>query len=450
MTNTLDSTTRAPAAAGFLAAFDAAECAYEGPGWLAPVRKAALARFAELGLPSVRHEDWRFTNLAPLARTAFVRPGHDPRAVAADDLRPALWDASGACRLVFLNGRYAPHLSSVEALPEGVLLGSLAAALGGDAPGLESHLARIADDPADALVALNTAFLEDGAYVRLARGTVLEAPIHLVFVTVPGAAPTAVHPRVLILAGPQSQAAIVETHLGLQDGNYLSNPLTEIRAEEGAVLEHYTIQREHEDAFHLGTLRVRQERSSRVTAQGFALGGGLVRRNHDWTLAGEGAGCLLNGLYVLHRQQHTDNHLRVEHAAPHCDSREVFKGILDGHARAVFTGRIVVRAGAQKTDGKQSNMNLLLSEHAQVDTRPQLEIFANDVKCTHGATVGQLDRDALFYLRSRGIPEPAARSLLVYAFAGALLEQVRIAPLRALLRRLLLARLPAGALLESA
>lgn len=443
-------TALSPALAGFLAAFDEFERAHDSPAWLAPVRKAALARLADMGLPTVRDEDWRFTSLAPLARTAFARAPHDPGAATLADLRPALWDAADPCRLVFLNGRYAPHLSRVQRLPAGAVFGSLAAALGGEAAGLESHLARIADDPVDPLVALNTAFLEDGAYVRLARGTVLETPLHLVFVTLAGAAATAVHPRVLILAGPHSQASIVETHVGLGGGHYLSNPLTEVLAEDGAVLEHYTVQREHEDALHLGTLRVRHERSSRVTAHGFALGGCLVRRNHDWTLGGEGAGCLLNGLYVLHGRQHTDNHLRVEHAAPHCDSREVFKGILDEHARAVFTGRIVVRAGAQSTDGKQSNMNLLLSEHAHVDTRPQLEIFANDVKCTHGATVGQLDREALFYLRSRAIPEPAARSLLVYAFAGELLEQVRIAPLRAQLRRLLLARLPAGALLENA
>ncbi len=450
MSNTLNPTANSPALASFLAAFDDAERANAPPAWLAPIRKAALAHLAERGLPTVRDEDWRFTNLAPLARTTFVRAEYDPWAVAAEELRPALWDPSETGRLVFVNGRYAPHLSSVDTLPQGVVLGSLAAGLAGSAPTLESHLAHVANNPADPLVALNTAFFEDGAYLRLRGGAVVELPIHLVFVTVPGSSATAVHPRVLILAGPHSQATIVETHIGLGAGNYFSNPVSEVYAEEGAVLEHYMVQREHPDAFHLGTLRVRQERSSRVTAHGFALGGGLVRRNHDWTLAGAGAGCLLNGLYVLHGRQHTDNHLRVEHAAPHCDSREVFKGILDDHARAVFTGRIVVRAGAQKTDGKQSNMNLLLSEHAQVDTRPQLEIFADDVKCTHGATVGQLDRDALFYLRSRAIPESAARSLLVYAFAGELLEQVRIAPLRAQLRRLLLARLPDSKLLETA
>ncbi|MEW6249032.1 MAG: Fe-S cluster assembly protein SufD [Planctomycetota bacterium] len=436
----------------FLAAWEAFEPrAARGPAWLRPLRQAAIAHYAELGIPTTRHEDWRYTNLAPLVR---ARPQLAPDAsarVRVADLRPFLWEPAGTPRLVFVNGRFAPHLSE-PAAPRGVQMGTLAGAAGGALAALEAQFNRYAQPGQHAFAAVNTAFLEDGAHVLIAPGAIVEAPLHLVFVSTSEETPTFACPRTLVIAGANSQCTIVESYVGLPAGKdagpYFTNAVTELVAGENAVVDHYKVQREAENAFHIGALYLHQQRAATVTSHNLSLGGGLVRHDLNVVLAGEGGDCHLNGLYVVGGEQHVDNHLRVEHAAPHCNSREVYKGVLDGQSRGVFTGRIIVRKGAQKTDGKQTNNNLLLSGEAQVDTKPQLEIFADDVKCTHGATIGQLDADALFYLRSRGVPADAARGLLTYAFAGESLDQIRVAPLRAQIARLVRARLPHGELFE--
>jgi Fe-S cluster assembly protein SufD len=421
----------------FLRAFDRFETAGgDQPPWLTPIRKAAIARFAEMGFPTLTDEEWRLTDVAPIARTPFVQ-AEDGVRVRFNALRPYLWEDGAAHRLVFVNGLCAPLLTSLGDHPRGVVLGNLAAAFHAPGSPAEKHLARYADCQAQPFAALNTAFIRDGALVYVPRGCVLDRPIHILHVTVPGAEPLAVHPRCLVIAEDNCKLTLVETYATLGRGVHFTNPLTELVAGAGANVDHYKILHESNEALHVGTFQLRQERDSDVRSHCVTLGGGLVRHNINAVLAGPGCECHLNGLYITRGTQHVDNHLRVEHAAPYCNSREVFKGVLDDRSSGVFVGRIIVREGALKTDGKQSNNNLLLSEHAQINTKPQLEIFCDDVKCTHGATIGQIDRDALFYLRSRGLAETAARNVLIQAFAGESLNQINFVPLRGRLHQVL-------------
>ncbi|MBI4391920.1 MAG: Fe-S cluster assembly protein SufD, partial [candidate division NC10 bacterium] len=356
-----------------------------------------------------------------------------------------------AChRLVFVNGRYVPGLSAPGSLPAGVKVGSLAEALRADRGLLEPHLTRYADYHHDAFSALNTAFLADGAFVRIPRGRVLEAPIHLLYVSTGAKVPLVTHPRNLLVADEDSQATIVEDYVSLGEGVAFSNVVTELVVGESAVVSHYLIEREGRQAFNVSTLRSQQGRSSSVASHTVLLGGALVRNNVHPVLAGEGGDCLVNGLYLATGRQHMDNYMKVEHMGPHCGSRQFYHGILDGQSRGVFHGRIIVHKGAQKTDAKQTNRNLLLSEQAQIDTKPQLEIYADDVKCTHGATIGQINPEAIFYLRSRGIAEAAARALLLFAFAGESLQRMKVEPIREHLERLVRRWLPHRDVLEDA
>jgi Fe-S cluster assembly protein SufD len=449
MTTAPPTTTRA-GTEGFVGAFEAFErqCASRGPSWLTPVRKAAIACFAQLGFPTMQHEDWRFTNVAPLTKRAFVLAGRPKQRVSVTDLGGFMLDASTGPCLVFVNGRFMPALSRAGSLPAGCVLGSLAELVETEATALQAELARYADYQDQPFTALNTAFLRDGAYVRIPDHTAMRDPIQVLQVAVTEGAPTVAHPRLLVVVGRSSQATIIESHIGFGNDVYFTNAVTELLAGENATVDHYKVELESVGAAHIGTLQFHQQRDSNLTAHCISLGGGLVRHDINATLAGEGCNCTLNGLFMLAGEQHVDSHLRVEHAQPHGTSRENFWGILDGQAHGVFTGRIVVHHGAQKTDAKQTNKNLLLSEAAQIDTKPQLEIFANDVKCTHGATIGQIDHDAMFYLRARGISEPAARSLLTYAFARTSLAQIKVEPLRRQLHRAIVARLPHGELFE--
>ena len=413
------------------------------PNWLTPMRRRAMARFAELGFPTTRDEEWRFTNVGPIARTVFERAGGTAVAQGPGDLDPFLFDGAAAVA-VFVNGVFAPTLSALETLPAGVQVASLADAVVRQAPPVRAHLGQHACYEDDAFTALNTALMEDGAFVHVPRETVVEAPIHLLFVSTCPDRAVMTQPRSLIVAETSSQAAIVESFVGCGPGVYFTNAVTELIVADNAMVDHCKVGRDGPDAFHIATLHLRLGRSSRVTSHGVTLGGSLVRNNIHAVLAGEGAECTLNGFYMVGGTQHVDNHLLVDHAMPHGNSREFFKGILDGKGRGVFSGRIIVRPDAQKTDAKQSNASLLLSPGAQVESKPQLEILANDVKCTHGATIGQVSKEAIFYLRSRGLSEEAARNLLVYAFALGSVETLRPETLRARLEKLLLARLPHG------
>ena len=417
-----------------------------GQAWFVPNRREAMARFLELGFPTLRDEEWRHTNVGPIAETAFEPAQADGVGLTRAWLEPFRFGDSTSL-LVFVNGRYAPNLSSLRALPEGVVLGNLTQAMGVDADLVRLHLAQHACFRDHAFRALNTALMEDGAFLHVPAGRVVEGPIHLLFVTSGPEQAVMTHPRNLIVLGDDSQATIVETYIGFGINKYFTNAVTEVVVGENAVLDHYKMVRERPEAFHVATLELHQGRSSNITSHTLTFGGVLVRNDITAVLDGEGCVCALNGFYIASGKQHVDNHLRVEHVKPHCDSREFFKGILDDQARGIFSGRIVVHKDAQKTDAKQTNMSLLLSGEAQVESKPQLEILADDVKCTHGATVGQISDEALFYLRSRGINEDAARSLLVYAFARDAFAQIRIPPLLTQLEGLLLERLPQGQLL---
>ncbi len=417
------------------------------PGGIADLRRRAFERFAALGIPTTRLERWRFTNIAPIANTAFTLAAPADRAAARVDAAPHALTGAGA-RLTFINGRYVAGASDLAGLPDGVAVGSLAAALESEAaparPAVDTHLAAEAAIDGEAFTALNTALLQDGAVVHVPANTVVEQPIQLLFVTTPpdGGAPVMTHPRVLIVAGENAQVRLVESYGGGGESPYLTNAVTEVVAGPAAVVDHYKVVRESLAGYHIAAMHLRLARAASFSSHAVTLGGAIVRNDADATLDGEGVDCTLNGLYLANGRRLIDNHTTIRHASPHCSSHELYKGILDDEARAVFNGKIVVAIDAQKTDAKQTNKALLLSEDAQINTKPELEIFADDVKCTHGATVGQLDEDALFYLRARGLAEGQARSVLIHAFASDLLNRIAVDSIRAQLDDLLLRQLP--------
>ena len=408
-----------------------------GPRWLQDLRERGAVRFADLGFPTVRQEEWRFTSVAPIASTEF-QPAPEGR-LAPEQVDGFLY-ADAPYRLVIVNGRFAPELSRTRGLPQGMHFGSLATALSEQADTVARYLGQLAEFETRAFSALNTAFLDDGAYVCIPDGAVLERPLQLIFVSVADGAVMS-HPRVLIIAGERSQSRIVETYVGADDQVYFSNPVTEVFAGENAIVDHYKVQEESTQAFHVASMHVHAARSATFSSHSFALGGRLVRNDVFAHLDGEGAEVTLNGLYLADGDRLVDNHTTIDHAKPHCPSHEIYKGILGGRARAVFNGKIIVRQGAQKTDAKQTNRALLLTDEAAINTKPQLEIFADDVKCTHGAAIGQLDEDALFYLQARGLTYFEARDLLIHAFAGDILERVKIEPLKRALEGELYAQL---------
>jgi Fe-S cluster assembly protein SufD len=402
------------------------------PQWLLRLRREAIESFARLGFPTVHDEEWRFTNVAPLAKVMFQAAPDETDTWDAKDLESALPGSDPAgIRLVFVNGFYSERLSAAKGLPRGVEAGNLARLLKEKDGAAEAHLARYADHRVHPFVAMNTALWRDGAYVRFPKGTVLDRPVHVVHVATAGEVPLVSFPRNLIVAERETQLTVVESYLGLGRGVCFSNAVTEIVAGENAVLDHYKLQRANDQSFHIGALRVYADRNAHAASCAISLGGGLVRNDAAAVLDAEGADCTLNGLYLARGRQHVDNHTTLDHAKPHGSSRELYHGILSDHATAVFNGRIIVRPGAMKTDALQRNRNLLLSPDAVVDTKPQLEIYNNDVRCTHGATIGQLDAEALFYLRSRGIGAEEARAILIYAFAADLVERVKPAGVRA-------------------
>ena len=428
---------------GYLAEFDrvAREPDWRGPASISKLRKAAIVRFSQLGFPTTKLEAWRFTSVAPIAATPFALADDGLSALSSSELDRFTFKDLPFTQLVVVNGCFAPQLSSCGALPAGVEAGGLSEAIDRDPTLVERYLTRLAPYEDQPFTALNTAFLRDGAFLQIPANAVIEQPIHLLFVATAHQKSTVHHPRVLILAGENSQARIVESYAGLRDAPYFTNAVTEIVAGPNAVVDHYKLLRESLQAFHVASMHVSLGRSSSFSSHSITLGGALVRNDVNALLNGEGIDCTLNGLYVANGRRLIDNHTMVDHAKPHCSSHELYKGILDGEAHAVFNGKIVVQLDAQKTDAKQTNQALLLSEHAQINTTPQLEIFADDVRCTHGATVGQLDDDAMFYLRSRGLSQARARNVLIHAFASDILDRIKIAPIRAHLDRVLLEQL---------
>ena len=412
--------------------------------WLTQARGAASGWVVQHGFPTLKDEDWRYTRLGPILEAPFEAAvsgvGHR--------VSPAMIDASvadmGGTRLVFVNGYFASELSLLTELPGGVTVTNLASALADEAERLEPFFSRPLGPQHHAFTALNAALAEDGAFIHLRAGTTVDEPIQLVFFSDTAGSPLVSSPRSVVLAGPGSQVTIVETYVGVPGDVYCTNAVTDVVLEEGARVEHYKVQDESENAFHLALLDVRQGRDSRFSSHSVALGSRIARHEVRVHLEAEGAEVSLDGMYMPRGDQHHDNPILIEHAAPNCISRQLYKGVLDGHGQGVFNGRVVVHPGAAGTDAAQTNKNLLLSDHAEVDTRPRLEIFADDVKCTHGAAVGQLDEDAVFYLRSRGVPHLAARGLLIYAFVNEMVERLRPEPLRSRVGKLVADRLAAG------
>jgi Fe-S cluster assembly protein SufD len=402
------------------------------PAWLREIREGAIARFTELGFPTMQQEAWRFTSVARIAETHFTPPAARLPPLAPRDIEAlSVSGTGGGPRIVFVDGRYAPGLSSLAGLPRGVDAASLADATRSGSGGelAQRHLARYAPWQDSAFAALNTAFLADGAFVHVAAGTVLAQPLEVLFLATSGTAgsdgPTVRHPRSLFVVERGAQAALIESYASIGEGVYWTNAVTETVVGEGARVELYRVQREGRSAYHVATTQSRQERDSYLALHALTLGGSLARHDITTVLDGTGAELILNGLYVLGGSQHADHHTVIDHAQPHCASHEFFNGVLAQRAHGVFNGRIIVRPGAQRTDSKQTNNNLLLSTEARADSQPQLEIYADDVKCTHGSTVGPLDQTALYYLRSRGLSPETAQSLVTYGFAAEILGRMQ-------------------------
>ncbi|HET6724540.1 MAG TPA: Fe-S cluster assembly protein SufD [Gammaproteobacteria bacterium] len=399
---------------------------------LGELRRGALARFAERGFPGTRVEEWKYTNLRPLERRKFELAQELPANLPEAASLP-LADA-GLPTVAFVNGQFAAGLSRrLDGLPDGIQVRSIAALLDEQPEALQPHLEAAAtanDNVASTLAELNTAFFIDGAVIDIAADTCLDQPLHVLFISQQADASVVSHPRVIVNAGRGSEVSIVEHHIGIDDAVNFSNSVAQIVLHDNAALRHYRVQQENARSFHISNARVWQSRDSRYLSLNIDLGGMLVRHDLHAYLAGTNAEAILDGLFVLGGRQHCDNHTYVNHIGPHTRSREHYKGILGDHSRGVFNGKVYVEPGAQKTDSNQTSHNLLLSDNAEIDTKPELEIYADDVKCNHGATVGQLDETALFYLRSRGLGADEARRLLITAFAREMLDSIEAAPVK--------------------
>ncbi|MEM7228911.1 MAG: Fe-S cluster assembly protein SufD [Planctomycetota bacterium] len=405
------------------------------------MRRRAFEKFESLGMPTLRDEAWRYTSIKAITEATFTAP--NTADVTSDEIDAFDFDDVESHRLVFVNGRYAPGLSSID-VPEGVTVQSLADAILSMPDELEPHLGSLSLPQDQAFIALNTAMIDDGVVVQVSANVVHEKPIHVVFVTRASGASIVTSPRVLIVAERNAQATVIEQHIGIDDGVRLTNTVTEIIAGENAHIEYLRVQRENEATFHTSGLLVKAAQDSTVTCNCSHWGGALVRNEIHAVMEGSNCDVTFNGLTATRGRQHADNNLRIDHMKPHCRSWQYYKSILDDDSKSIFTGRIFVEEDAQKTDAKQTNMSLLLSPRAHVTAKPQLEIFADDVKCTHGATIGEIEPSQLFYLQARGIKAEAARSLLTFAFANEVLQEIPIDGVRVALERLLLSRLPDG------
>ena len=429
----------------YVSDFRALEERTDGPPWLRRIREQALDRFVELGFPTARrgNEKWKYTNVGRIAKGTF---GHsvaaDTNGIDATDVRKtAPWD-DGWINLVFVDGRFSEALSTAPRSRNGVHITGLADAISSEPHAVEKHLARYASFEDDAFTALNTAFVQDGALVRIAPGASLETPINLVFVASDSEEPTVSYPRVLVVAGAGSRATIIESYVRLSESRYFTNSVSEMVLDEGAEVEHYRLLMESDAAFHVGAARVRLGENSTFSSGSFVRGAALGRYDLHVLLDGPGCSCYLNGLYMTSGRQHIDNFINIEHAKPHTTSRLKYKGILDDRSRAIFGGTVLVQKGAQKTDALQSDKNLVLSPKAEVDSKPALFIYADDVKCGHGATAGNIDESTVFYMRSRGLDPETASRLLIYGFASEIIDTVLVEGLRSYLERLFLASLP--------
>ena len=404
--------------------------------WLHQIRRRAVSHFTELGFPTVRrgNEKWKYTSVVPIAKANFAYPfDFNSAEVSPDSIRQlAPWDDSWVS-LVFINGRYSAALSTGPVKNNGALVMNLADAVASDPDVVENNLAKYATLDDDAFASLNTAFVHDGAFVHVPDGDSSPPPLHLLFVSTDGSQPTVSHPRVLVVAGRHSKLTMVESYVSLSSSDHFTNAVAEIVLGDGAEVEHYRLLMDNPDAFHVGITRVHQGQDSTFSSTSLAKGAGLARNDLTVLLDAPGSSCVLRGLYMTSGTQHIDNYINIDHAKPHTTSRLYYRGILDGKSRAVFGGTVLVRPDAQKADAQQSDKNLILSQEAEVDSKPSLLIYADDVKCSHGATAGHVDEDDLLYMRSRGLDLETARRLLVRGFAGEIIQTVRIQALQAFL-----------------
>ena len=420
------------------------------PQWLTDLRREAWARFNKLGFPTARrgNEKWKYTSVRPLAAANFENPLviDSPQNISVADLRRvAPWNDSWTT-LVFLDGQYAANLSDHGDGATQIAMTSLAYAFKLGSPDVRNNLAKHADMDDDGFTALNTAFLRDGAYVNLPAGQIVDAPVHLIFVTTGQLDHAASYPRTLLIAGANSRVTVLESYVSLVQKPYFTNAVAEIVLEEGAQVEHYRLLLESADAFHVGTTRVHQGKDSSFSSASFAKGTAMARQDVQVTLDAPGASCSLNGLYMTSGEQHIDNLINIDHAQPYTKSRLYYKGILDGKSKAVFGGTVLVRKDAQKTDAQQTDKNLLLSRQAEVDSKPSLLIYADDVQCSHGATAGHIDKDTLFYMQSRGLDRETASRILIHAFASQIIDTVELEPFRDYLDDLFLTEMPTASL----
>ena len=386
-------------------------------------KENAIDNFVNLGFPTTRDEDWRFTNLLPVVKSQFNLHSEKSVEIENIDINKYIIPELNSHLIVFVDGIFSKKLSDIKAADDKVRIKSLSHSMNGDKGIVEKHLFSCADIKSEAFTALNTAYFFDGAFVYIPDNTILDQTVHILYISSNGTS-SMFSPRNLIVVGDSSEAKVIEHYVSLQDSVYLSNTVSEVVIGENSTLDHYFIEQESKKAFNISTLEVNQGRNSNLNSHSILLGGSIVRNNIHPVLSGEGCNSTINGLFMPSGRQHMDNFMKIEHASPHCDSRQLYNGILADKSKGVFHGRIIVHKDAQKTDAKQTNRNLLLSDSAKIDTKPQLEIYADDVKCTHGATIGQLDSDSLFYLRSRGIDQRVAKAILLRAFASQNIENI--------------------------
>jgi Fe-S cluster assembly protein SufD len=393
------------------------------------LRKSAISKFSELQFPTTRDEEWKYTNIAPLLKHTF-QPAQKPTEDYDIKVNHFLFNKMEHSLIVFINGSYSKPLSKTKDLPRGVIVKSLAEAIKEDNPVVKKHLGKYANFKGHIFTSLSTAFVNDGAFVYMPDGKVIEEPIHILFLSIADDNTILVQPRNLFVAGKNSQSTIIEHYASLSEDIYFTNSVTEIVTEEDAFVDHIKLQEESRKAFHIGSMDVHQERNSNFVSHLISFGGEISRNDFNSRFNAEGGESMLNGLYLVEGKRLFDAHTLIDHAKPHCNSHEHYKGILMDSSRGVFNGKVIVRKDAQKTNAFQENNNIILSDDALVNTKPQLEIFADDVKCSHGATIGQLDNDAMFYLKSRGIGVDAARAILIHAFAIDVVRYIKVNPVR--------------------
>jgi Fe-S cluster assembly protein SufD len=404
------------------------------------IRKEAIESFSKLNFPAAKDEEWRFTNISPILKNEFVLSSWK-KSLTNDDISKFLIEGLEANLLTFVNGNYSAELSSFYDLPEGAIICNIAEAAEKHYELLESYFAKYAKNQGSIFTSLNAAFTNNGAFVYIPDGKIIDKPVMILHLVSAGEDKLLIQPRNLFIAGNNSQVKIIENYASANGGVYFTNAVTEIICGENAVVEHIKLQNESHDAFHIATIEIDLEKQSNFSSYNVSLGSAITRNNINAKFNAEWSECTLNGLLLTDGTQLIDNHTMIDHAVPNCVSHELYKGVLNGKSKAVFNGKVMVRKDAQKTNAFQQNKTILLSDEALIDTKPQLEIFADDVKCSHGATIGRLDEDSLFYLQARGIGLEQAKTILIYAFASDVVHSIKIDPLKDHLEKLLAERL---------